>query len=84
MTGTADDLEKIYGIYSKVNDEQRRDIVLKLGGATQANRLKAILDSYPESVKAATESLLNLNSAEKENALVTNTAAAARERVKSS
>jgi len=82
MTGSASDLEKIYAIYTKVNDEQRRDIVLKLSGATQSNRMKAILDSYPESLKAATESLLNLNSAEKENALVTNTAAAARERLK--
>lgn len=81
MTGSADDLQKMWEVYTRVNDEQRRDILLKVGSATQANRLRAILETYADGVFAAVESLRNLNSAEEENIKITNTAAAARQRL---
>lgn len=83
-TGSAEDLQNIWRLYSKVNDEQQRDIQLKLGGATQASRFQAIMEAYPEAIKAEISALNNLNSAEKENLLITNTLIAAKNRLGSS
>jgi TP901 family phage tail tape measure protein len=84
IDGTADSLRKVWEIYSKANGEQRQDIMLKIASATQANRFRTFMESYAESVMAAADALKHLDSAEIENARITNTAAAARKRVQSS
>lgn len=83
-SGSAADLRKLWQLYEGINEEQRRDILLKVGGATQASRLRSILESYPSAMKAAILAQQNLNSAEKENILITNSLAAARQRLASS
>jgi TP901 family phage tail tape measure protein len=83
-TGSAEDLKKIWAIYSKANSETQRDIQLKIGAATQASRFRSIMESYPEAMRAAIMSMRNLSSAEKENLLVTNTLIAAKNRFVSS
>jgi TP901 family phage tail tape measure protein len=84
IDGTVESLRKVWEAYSAANDEQRQDMMLKLGGATQANRFRAFMESYAESIMAASNALQHLNSAEEENRRITNTSAAARKRVQAS
>lgn len=81
VDGTAESLQKVHQIYERVNADERLDIMLKVGSATQANRFRAIMESYNEGILAGADALKHLNSAEQENLLITNTAAAARARL---
>lgn len=84
LTGNAGDFSKIYAIYQRVSDEEKKLIRTQVGTPRQSNVFSALMEIYPEIRNAAISSLTHMDAALQENIKVTNTAAAAAERLKSS
>lgn len=63
-------LGELFTRYQQLNKAQQQNLTTQIAGATQANRLQAILDSYVKGQVLAINAQLNLNSAEQESARI--------------
>ena len=66
-------LADIFVKYQQLNRAERQSLLFGVAGTNQASRLATMLDSYVKGQVLAIEAQLNLNSAEKENALIVET-----------
>lgn len=76
-TGDLQDFSKVlaelYLRYQDLNDAERQSLLFQTAGKTQASKLAGMLDSYIRGQVLAVNALLNLNSAEAENAKIKET-----------
>lgn len=73
-TGGIKPANQIFGetvaAFNKKPQSVQQETLVRLGGATQANRIATLFQVYARSIEQATDNLKNLNSAQQENALV--------------
>lgn len=76
-TGDLQDFSKVlaelYLRYQDLNDAERQSLLFQTAGKTQASKLAGMLDSYIRGQVLAVNAMLNLNSAEAENAKIKET-----------
>lgn len=63
-------LSDLFVKYQDLSEAQRQSLLYQVAGATQVNRVSALLDSYVRAQILAINAQLNLNSAEEENAKI--------------
>lgn len=63
-------LSDLFVKFQDLSGAQRQSLLFQVAGATQVNRLSALLDSYVRAQVLAINAQLNLNSAEQENAKI--------------
>lgn len=66
----SDLLADLYVRYQELNNAERQSLLFQTAGKTQASKLAGMLDSYIRAQVLAANALLNLNSAEQENAKI--------------
>lgn len=66
-------LRELFIRWQELTSAERENLTVKVAGKTQANRFKAIMDSYIHSQLLAIDAQHNLTSAEKENAKILGT-----------
>lgn len=69
-------LAELYVHFQKLNDAQRQSFIFNVAGKNQASRVTALLDNYIKAQTLAIQAQLGLNSAEKENEKIRETAKA--------
>lgn len=73
LKNMSETLRELYVRYIEMSEAERRSMVFNVAGRHQASRLTAVMDSYIKGQVLAIRAQLNLNSAQSENRLITDT-----------
>ena len=72
----SDLMAQLYVHFQKLNEAQKQSFIFNIAGKNQASRVTALLDNYIKAQTLAIQALLGMNSAEKENEKIKETAKA--------